>query len=209
MANRGNPKILAMGISTGKGVGFCSSYFQVARLFPRMNTSGAKTVRLESVDLLRGIVMILMALDHVRDFMGTGISPTDLTQTTVSLFFARWITDICAPVFFLLTGTGAYLLLRRFSRRELSHFLFLRGLWLIFLEVFVLRCFGLQFNFDYQLTMLVVIWALGWAMILLSALVYLPDAVIAGAFVVIALYPLCAWFARLKQRSSSAWLSYL
>jgi uncharacterized membrane protein len=166
-------------------VGFCSSYFQVARLFPQMNTSGAKTVRLESVDLLRGIVMILMALDHVRDFMGTpGISPTDLTQTTVSLFFTRWITDICAPVFFLLTGTGAYLSLRRYSRGELSHFLFLRGLWLIFLEVFVLRCFALQFNFDYRLTMLVVIWALGWAMILLSALVYLPDAVVAGFGVV-------------------------
>jgi uncharacterized membrane protein len=150
-----------------------------------MNTLGAKAARLESVDLLRGMVMVLMALDHVRDFMGRpGISPTDLTQTTVPLFFTRWITDICAPVFFLLTGAGAYLALRRFSKRELSRFLLLRGLWLIFLEVVVLRCLALQFNFDYRLTMLVVIWALGWAMILLSALVYLPDSIVAGFGVV-------------------------
>src|ERR1700677_4516322 len=126
-----------------------------------MNPSGAKTTRLESVDLLRGIVMILMALDHVRDFMGTpGISPTNLAQATASLFFTRWITNICAPVFFLLTGTGAYLSLRRYSRAELSRFLFTRGLWLVFLEVVVLRCFAMQFNLDYHLTMLVVIWAL-------------------------------------------------
>jgi uncharacterized membrane protein len=151
-----------------------------------MNSPGAKTARLESVDLLRGIVMILMALDHVRDFMGRpGISPTDLTQASVSLFFTRWVTNICAPVFFLLTGTGASLSLRRNLRAQLSPFLFLRGLWLIFLGVVVLRCFALQFNFDYHLTMLVVIWALGWAMILLSALVYLPDSVVAGFAVVV------------------------
>ncbi len=157
----------------------------VVRLFRQMNTLGAKAARLESVDLLRGLVMVLMALDHVRDFMGTpGISPTNLTQTTVPLFFTRWITDICAPVFFLLTGTGAYLSLRRYSRRELSRFLFTRGLWLIFLEVVVLRCLALQFNFDYRLTMLVVIWALGWAMILLSALVYLPSSMVTGFGVV-------------------------
>jgi uncharacterized membrane protein len=150
-----------------------------------MNIPNPRTARLESVDLLRAIVMILMALDHVRDFMGTpGISPTNLAQATVSLFFTRWITNICAPVFFLLTGTGAYLSLRRYSRAELSRFLFTRGLWLVFLEVVVLRCFAMQFNFDYHLTMLVVIWALGWAMILLSALVYLPNAVVAGFGVV-------------------------
>jgi uncharacterized membrane protein len=167
------------------GSDLCFNYFQVARLFPQMNTPGAKTARLESVDLLRGIVMILMALDHVRDFMGApGVSPTNLAQATVSLFYTRWITNICAPVFFLLTGTGAYLSLRRYSRAELSRFLFMRGLWLIFLEVALLRCFALQFNFDYHLTMLVVIWALGWAMILLSALVYLPNALVTGLGVV-------------------------
>jgi uncharacterized membrane protein len=133
------------------------------------------SVRLESVDLLRGVVMILMALDHTRDFLGVpGISPTDPAQTTIPLFLTRWITHFCAPVFFLLTGTGAYLSLRRKSKRQLSQFLFARGLWLIFLELTLFRCLGFQFNFDYNMTLLNVLWALGWAMIALSALVHLP-----------------------------------
>ena len=71
-----------------------------------------KRVRVESVDLVRGAVMVLMALDHVRDFLGVpGANPTNLATTTVPLFFTRWITHFCAPVFFLLTGTGAYLAL--------------------------------------------------------------------------------------------------
>jgi uncharacterized membrane protein len=138
-------------------------------------TTPRRRFRLESVDVLRGVIMIFMALDHTRDFFGvTGFSPTDPAQTSVPLFFTRWITHFCAPVFFLLTGTGAYLSLRRKSRRELSQFLFTRGLWLIFLELTVFRCFGLQFNFDYHVTFLNVLWALGWAMIVLSALVHLP-----------------------------------
>ena len=114
--------------------------------------------------------MILMALDHVRDFFGVpGVSPTNLAQTTLPLFLTRWITHICAPTFFLLTGTGAFLSLGRKSVPELSRFLFIRGIWLLILEVTFIRCLGFQFNFDYQVTMLVVIWALGWAMIVLAA----------------------------------------
>jgi uncharacterized membrane protein len=125
--------------------------------------------------------MIVMALDHVRDFFGVpGISPTNLAETTVPLFMTRWITHICAPTFFLLTGTGAFLSLKRKSVRELSWFLLTRGLWLVLLEVTVIRCLGFQFNFDYQVTMLVVIWALGWAMIALAALVWLPLWLIAA-----------------------------
>jgi uncharacterized membrane protein len=132
-------------------------------------------VRIQSVDVLRGVIMIIMALDHVREFVGTpGINPTDLTSTTTALFFTRWITHFCAPVFFLLTGTGAFLSLRRRSIPQLSRFLWTRGLWLIFLEVVVTRCLGWQFNFDYRLTLLFVLWALGWSMIALAALVYLP-----------------------------------
>jgi uncharacterized membrane protein len=144
---------------------------------PAITEAGAiKRVRIEAVDVVRGVIMILMALDHVRDFFGNSSgSPTDLTQATVALFFTRWITYFCAPVFFLLTGTGAYLSLRKKSKRELSRFLFTRGLWLIFLELVVTRGFGLQFNFDYRVTMLIVLWALGWAMIVLSVLVYLPN----------------------------------
>src|SRR4029453_17847281 len=112
-----------------------------------------RPVRLTSIDTLRGIVMILMALDHVRDFFGIpGVSPTNLAQTTVPLFLTRWITHICAPTFFLLAGTGAFLSLGPKSIPELSRFLLLRGLWLIVLELTVIRCFGFQFNLDYHVT---------------------------------------------------------
>jgi uncharacterized membrane protein len=142
---------------------------------PTVGSVVTKRVRIESIDVVRGVIMILMALDHVRDFFGkSGFDPTDPATTTIPLFFTRWITHFCAPVFFLLTGTGAYLALGRKTKRELSQFLFTRGLWLIVLELTVTRCLGWQFNFDYHLTLLLVLWALGWAMIVLSALVYLP-----------------------------------
>ncbi len=137
-----------------------------------------RRVRLESVDVLRGVIMILMALDHTRDFLGQPGNPTNLAQTTIALFFTRWITHFCAPVFFLLAGTGAHLSLRKKSTGELSQFLFTRGLWLIFLELTLFRCLGLQFNFDYSMTLLNVLWALGWAMIVLSALVHLPTPLV-------------------------------
>jgi uncharacterized membrane protein len=142
---------------------------------PAVESAVTKRVRIESIDVVRGVIMILMALDHTRDFLGVpGVNPTDPATTTIPLFFTRWITHFCAPVFFLLTGTGAYLSLRKKTKRELSRFLFTRGLWLIFLEVVVVRCLGWQFNFDYHPILLDVLWALGWAMIMLSALVYLP-----------------------------------
>jgi len=145
----------------------------------------AKRVRIESIDIVRGIVMVLMALDHVREFFGkSGLNPTDLATTTVPLFFTRWITHFCAPVFFSLTGTGAYLSMSRKSKPELSRFLFTRGLLLILLELVPLRCLGLQFNFDYHVTLVLVLWALGWGMIVLSALVYLPDPVVTALGVV-------------------------
>jgi uncharacterized membrane protein len=134
--------------------------------------------RLESVDVVRGVIMVIMALDHTRDFFGYPGSPTNLATASVALLFTRWITNICAPVFFLLTGTGAFLSLRKRSKRELSRFLFTRGLWLIFLELVLFRCLILQFNFDYHTTIITVLWALGWAMIVLSALVYLPTSVV-------------------------------
>src|SRR6478609_1418249 len=98
----------------------------------------ANRPRLEAIDLLRGVIMILMALDHTRDFFGIpGQNPTDLASASAALFLTRWITHFCAPVFFLLTGTGSYLSLRRRSRGELSRFLLTRGLWLIFLDLVV------------------------------------------------------------------------
>src|SRR5262245_4745357 len=91
--------------------------------------------RVDSVDVLRGVVMILMALDHVRDYFGVpGVSPTD-PRGSAALFFTRWITHICAPVFFLLVGTGAFLSSRRRPFVGLSRFLTIRGVWLIVLEL--------------------------------------------------------------------------
>jgi uncharacterized membrane protein len=145
----------------------------------------ANRTRIEAIDVVRGVIMIVMALDHTRDFFGMpGESPTNLASATAGLFLTRWITYFCAPVFFLLTGTGASVSLRRKFRRQLSRFLLTRGLWLIVLELVVLRCVAYQFNVDYRVTMLMVVWALGWAMIALSALVHLPAVVVAAIGVV-------------------------
>ena len=141
----------------------------------------ARSYRVESIDVVRGIIMILMALDHTRDFFGViSISPTDLSRASAPLFLTRWVTHICAPVFFLLTGAGASLARRRRTSSGLVRLLVTRGLWLVALEVTIVRCLGFQFNFDYQVTLLVVLWALGWAMIGLAPLVYFPPGVAAG-----------------------------
>lgn len=137
--------------------------------------------RVAPVDLLRGTVMVLMALDHVRDFFGgIGVSPTNLAATTVPLFVTRWITHLCAPVFFLLTGTSACFVLNRRSPGGLARFLLTRGVWLLALDAVFVRCFAFQFNVDYRVTVLNVLWALGWSMIALAAMVRLrPPAVLA------------------------------
>ena len=141
--------------------------------------------RLASVDSLRGLVMILMALDHVRDFFhreAMSSSPTDLAVTTPLLFFTRWITHICAPVFMLTAGMGAYFYWARGGRTkgQLSWFLVTRGLWLVVLELTVMQ---LAYNFDVSNTypvFLLVLWVLGVCMIILAALVWLPMPVLAG-----------------------------
>jgi uncharacterized membrane protein len=137
---------------------------------------GAKS-RLYSVDTLRGLVMVLMALDHVRDFFSNAyfFEPTDLTQTNPALFFTRWITHFCAPVFVFLAGTGAFLSAARGkTKKELAVFLLARGLWLVFLDLFVVHTFGWWFNFDYHLLYGDVLWALGWSMVAMAGLVFLP-----------------------------------
>ena len=139
----------------------------------------APAERLTSVDLLRGVVMVVMALDHTRDFLGDLVTnPTDLSRASTALFLTRWITHFCAPTFFLLAGTGARLSLARRGRDGVSRFLLTRGLWLVVLELTVLR-WAWQFNLDYRVTVLNVIWALGWSMVALSLLVRLPDRAVA------------------------------
>ncbi len=131
--------------------------------------------------------MILMALDHTRDFFGTADNPANPATASAALFFTRWVTHLCAPTFFLLTGTGAYLARGRRTTADLSRFLVTRGLWLIVLELTVVRCIGYQFNVDYRVTVLLILWALGWSMIVLGGLVrFTPRTVtIVGATLIV------------------------
>jgi uncharacterized membrane protein len=133
----------------------------------------------DSVDLLRGLVMVIMALDHVRDFFHADaqlFSPEDLTRTNGMLFFTRWITHFCAPVFVFLAGVSVHFLApRRVSRSAVSRFLVTRGVWLIFLEWAVMPV-AFSFNFSYRLVLVQVLWALGWSMIVLAGLIWLPRA---------------------------------
>src|SRR5438105_10453560 len=141
--------------------------------------------RIDSIDLLRGIVMVIMMLDHTRDFVHRyalqGYDPTDLAHTSVKLFLTRWITHFCAPVFVFLAGTGAFLQIARGkSKADLSRFLITRGLWLMLLECTVVRAFT-WFNLDYHFVGLAqVIWAIGVSMIILAGLIYLPWRVVAA-----------------------------
>ena len=136
--------------------------------------------RIESIDLLRGVVMIIMALDHVRDYFHYDAffySPTDLSKTTVVLFFTRWITHFCAPVFIFLAGTSAWLYGVKHGRKALSFFLLTRGIWLILVELFILGLFR-TFNPSYTYFNLQVIFAIGACMVVLSVIIYLNWQVI-------------------------------
>jgi uncharacterized membrane protein len=132
-------------------------------------SNGADLPRDLGIDALRGLVMLLMALDHVRDHLSIAhFSPTDLTRTTPALFLTRWITHYCAPTFLLLSGIGAYLATRRgIAPTALGPSLRRRGLWLLWLEVTVVG-FGWTFRLGVDMFVLQVIWAIGWSMIVLS-----------------------------------------
>lgn len=133
--------------------------------------------RIPAIDALRGFVMIIMALDHVRDFFHVGamtFQPEDLSRTTVTLFFTRWMTHICAPVFMFTAGAGAYFWFQHGrTHQELSQFLWKRGLWLVVLELTALR-FILNFSLVNGLVLLSVLWALGWSMVALGFLSRMP-----------------------------------
>ncbi len=133
--------------------------------------------RLHSVDLLRGVVMVLMALDHVRDHFSDSLFVFDaagLSRASVPLFLTRWVTHFCAPVFVFLAGTGAFLSLSRGrSKGELTRYLLTRGLFLVVLDPTVIR-HSWFWDGNWRFTFGQVIWAIGWSMILLALLIHLP-----------------------------------
>ena len=145
-----------------------------------LQTSSKETlqpVRIESLDFLRGVVMILMALDHVRMYFALGTwyaEPTNLATTTPLLFFTRWITHFCAPVFVFLAGTSAFLYgTKKNNVNKTAWFLFTRGLWLVFVELVIVN-FAWTFDITYSFRILQVIWAIGISMVVLSGLIFLP-----------------------------------
>ncbi len=139
-----------------------------------------KSPRIQSIDILRGLVMVIMALDHVRDYFHKGAlvsDPTNLDTTTPELFLTRFITHFCAPVFVFLAGTAAFLYGRNKSKEHLFKFLFTRGIWLIVVEIVIMN-FLWWFDISYGFINLQVIWAIGLCMVILSILVFLPPKVL-------------------------------
>lgn len=140
-----------------------------------------RRARIASVDVVRGAVMVLMALDHVRDYVtNVRFAPENLARGSAALFLTRWVTHFCAPTFFLLAGVGIGIAMRRGRPAgEMSRFLITRGLWLLVLEL-VITPVGWRFGFDLLPAFAVVLWALGWSMILMAALVHVSRLVLAG-----------------------------
>ncbi|MBN9386254.1 MAG: DUF1624 domain-containing protein [Chitinophagaceae bacterium] len=142
--------------------------------------AAVKSRRIESIDLLRGTVMVIMALDHVRDYFHAYSyinDPLDLQHTSVSIFLTRWITHFCAPIFMMLAGVSACLYGLKKGKKALSFFLFTRGLWLVVAEMFIVTL-EWTFNPHYPSFILQVIWAFGISMMALSLLIHLPRPVI-------------------------------
>ncbi|HTH66537.1 MAG TPA: heparan-alpha-glucosaminide N-acetyltransferase domain-containing protein [Gemmatimonadales bacterium] len=140
--------------------------------------ASARTTRVASIDIVRGAVMLLMAIDHVRVYSGLPAG-----GPTPGIFFTRWITHFCAPAFIFLAGTSAFLYGRRHP--DLSRFLLTRGAWLVLLELTVLRV-AWTFNFDFaHYEMAGVIWVIGWCMILMAGLVRLPLSVVGTLGIVV------------------------
>jgi uncharacterized membrane protein len=150
--------------------------------------------RIDSIDLLRGLVMIIMALDHTRDFFHKAAltdDPLNLATTTRILYFTRWITHLCAPIFVFLAGAGAYFQRMRKNKKQLSAFLIKRGLWLVLIEIFVI---GFAFSFDahYTIIGLQTIWSIAISMIILGLMIWLPfnAILITGLIIVLGTTPL-------------------
>ncbi|MCR9017088.1 DUF1624 domain-containing protein [Aquiflexum gelatinilyticum] len=141
-----------------------------------MTTISNANQRISSIDLVKGLAMLIMALDHVRDYVHAPaflFDPADPTQTTLAIFFTRWVTHFCAPAFSFLAGMSAFMVGKRKSLNELSGFLLKRGIWLIFIELTIVG-FAWYFDLSFGTFGLLTIWSLGISMVVLAGLVYLP-----------------------------------
>ncbi|HEY6955112.1 MAG TPA: heparan-alpha-glucosaminide N-acetyltransferase domain-containing protein, partial [Flavisolibacter sp.] len=147
-----------------------------------------RSYRIESIDLLRGLVMIIMALDHTRDFFHQPAmidDPLNFATTTPILFFTRWITHFCAPIFVFLAGTSAFFQSSRKSKPELSRFLITRGLWLVLIEIVVIN-FAFTFDPNYTVIGLQTIWSIGISMIILGFAIRMPfPAILATGLIIV------------------------
>jgi uncharacterized membrane protein len=171
-------------------------------------SSAAPSTRLSSIDALRGAVMVIMALDHTRDFFHVGamsFSPTDLNRTTPILFFTRWITHYCMPLFMFTAGMGAFLFgHRNHTRGQLSRFLWTRGLWFILLELTVMQ-FAYNFAVSSRFTvLLLILWIFGICMIAMAALIYLPVRWLAALSVAVIVFHNCLDGVRASQFGAGA-----
>lgn len=170
----------------------------------------APLTRLTSVDALRGLAMIVMALDHSRDFLSAdamNFPPEDLARTTPAIFLTRWVTHLCAPVFLFTAGMAArFRLARGVPAAQMSWFLVSRGLWLILVELTVMRL-AMTYSFDLRYpVLLIVLWALGWSMIALAGLLHLPVGAVGGVGLAIVLLHDTLGGVQANQFGGGAWI---
>jgi uncharacterized membrane protein len=179
---------------------------------PILGTAVKKaTYRIDSIDLLRGLVMIIMALDHTRDFFHSAAwtdDPLNLATTTPALFFTRWITHFCAPVFVFLAGTSAWFQSLRKTKKELSLFLIKRGLWLILIEITLVN-FSFSFDVHFGVIVLQTIWAIGISMVILGFAIWLPFAAVLSIGLLIVLGHNSLDFYEAKRQTFPEWYSLL
>jgi uncharacterized membrane protein len=185
----------------------------LAAAAPPLKLTPLKTsYRIDSIDLLRGLIMIIMALDHTRDFFHKAAwidEPTNLATTTPILFFTRWITHLCAPIFVFLAGAGAYFQSLRKSKKQLSDFLIKRGLWLLFIEIVVIN-FAFSFDVHYTMIALQTIWSIGISMIVLGLMVWLPfRAILAIGFIIVFGHNALDFYERNLKASPGWWYDLL
>lgn len=176
-----------------------------------MDTISAGRLRVRSIDLLRGLVMVIMALDHTRDFFHAAAmtqDPLNPETTTPALYFTRWITHFCAPAFSFLAGTSAYFQSIRKSKKELSLFLIKRGIWLMVIDVFVFN-FAFSFDIHYSSIGLATLWSLGVSMVFLGLAVWLPlQAILAIGLIIVFGHNLLNIYEQ-DQKDISIWYALL